>query len=303
MAVVIVGPGAIGCLFASFLARAGETVALLGKHSAQARHIEQQGVRVDTENGARTVAVQATTDPACVANADYVLLCVKAYDMHIALSRVAPWFHADRSVAVSLQNGVDSLDALARMAGPARTVCAATAQGAVALGAGHVRHAGAGPTWVAPCAGAPPNAAQAFAGLLRQSGVPCRYDADANSVLWSKLILNAGINPVTALENVSNGELLQRPALFRQALLAAAEARQVARAQGVALRDMDIEFELRQLCARTARNDSSMLQDLRHGRRTEIDAINGAVLREAAPLGIAVPVNAKLVEAIRQRES
>ncbi len=302
MNIAIVGPGAVGCLLASFLAGTGREVMLLDKDADRARILAAQGVHVITDAGVRIVPIRATDDPASVTEADIVMVCVKAYDTESALDRIAP-FVSDHATVASLQNGLGHAETLARRTDPARTVCAVTGHGATSLGIGRIAHAGHGLTRVAPYSPDRPDAARQLVALLEAVGLETRYDPDRNRTLWSKLIVNAGINPVTALANIPNGVLLERPELFARAQAAALEACAVATAQGVTLDSTDVAAELRRVCEKTATNLSSMLQDMRKGKRTEIDALNGAVAREGQRLGVPVPVNVELTETIRRRES
>lgn len=301
MNIVIVGPGSMGCLLASFLDGTGREVALLDKDADRARILAAQGVHVIAGGGVRVVPVSATADPARVTEADIILVCVKAYDTESALDRIAP-FVSGHAVVASFQNGLGHAETLAHHTDTARTVCAVTGQGATHLGVGRIAHAGQGLTRVAPYSPDRPDAARQLVALLEEIGLETRYDPDRNRTLWSKLIINAGINPVTALADIPNGALLDRPDLFARAQAAALEAYAVAAALGVTLDRTDVVAELRRVCEKTATNVSSMLQDIRKGKRTEIDALNGAVAREGRRLGVPVPVNVELTETIRRRE-
>ena len=158
-------------------------------------------------------------------------------------------------------------------------------------------------TQVAPVTPAGTEPAARFAALLVQAGMEARTAGDAQSVLWGKLIVNAAINPVSALWDVPNGTVMTRPELRQVAAAAAREAESVARAKGIALLFPDAAAEVADVSMRTRDNISSMLQDIRGGKRTEIDAINGAVLREGAALGMALPVNEMLVRRVRELEA
>jgi len=297
--IVVAGPGALGCLFAAFFAENGDATTLLGRRPDQAAALQRSGLRIRDEQGERTVAVAATADPACVAEADFVLICVKSYDTDTLLAGIGPHL-AGRTRVATLQNGLDASRAVERLADGRNAACAVTAHGALRLAPGLVVHAGAGPTRVAPCRAAFPAPARDWVAQLRRARLSAAFVADRDRMIWSKLALNVGVNPVTALAGICNGELLLRPELFAQARQAACEAVAVARAAGVALDENRTIAALRRICRGTARNRSSMLQDLSNGRPTEIEALNGAVVREGRRRGVPVPVNEALAQAIRK---
>ena len=165
---------------------------------------------------------------------------------------------------------------------------------------GAVIHAGAGPTYVGPGPGSQvtPEEVAAVVDLFRLAGLECQARDDIDRVLWEKLLVNVAINPLTALLRVPNGTLPDLPEAWQIALAAAAEARAVAGAAGIPL-DGDFEARLRQVCAATARNCSSMLQDVLAGRPTEIEALNGRVSARGAALGVPTPVNDLLTRLLR----
>jgi len=298
MRTVIVGPGAIGCLFAALLTEAGWDVVLLDRDPARARRLCDAGIRVDDPAGSRTVRVPAVASTGGVRTPDAVCICVKSYDTAAAVRSTRPLLGPHTFLA-SLQNGLGHAEILAAAAGPGRTVCAATSHGATSLGAGHVRHAGTGPTTVAPFDRQQPEPARRFARALDRAGIAASFLEDADGMLWSKLIVNAAVNPVTALWDVPNGAILERPELQDTALAAAAEAEQVARARGVRLLYEHAAQAVTDVCTATRDNLSSMLQDLRAGRRTEV----GAVVDEARRLDVPAPINRRLLSRVREREA
>ena len=301
--IVVVGPGAIGCLFAASLARAGLDVLLLDKDPARAALIAGRGVTVEATPVAWHAAVPATASHAGIAPADILCVCVKAYDTAEAVRHALPLI-GPRTVVVSLQNGLDNATVIASSVRAERVLCAVTAHGATRLEPGRVRHAGSGTTLVGAWRpGDEPHALAArFAGILTKAGLAAEATRHTAGLLWSKLAINAAINPVTALWDVPNGALLERPELMELAVQAAGEAERVARAAGITLLFRDAAAEVRGVCRDTAENLSSMLQDVRRGRRTEIDAINGAVVREARTLGVPAPVNEMLVRRVTSSE-
>jgi len=295
--IVVVGPGAIGCLFAAALAEAGHDVRLLDKDPTRAESIARCGVKVDEPQGSRTVRVPVTADARTQGPVDVVCLCVKSYDTASAAACLSDLMGPETAI-VSLQNGFGNAERISGQVGPRGVICAVTAHGATCLGAGHVVHAGEGVTTLAARDPAGRGAAERVAAVLSASGLEARVVDDALSLVWSKLAINAAINPVTAVWGVPNGEILDRPELVKVSMAAAEEAQTVATAGGVTLLYADATAAVREACERTKENISSMLQDVRRGKRTEIDDINGAIVKEARTQGIKVPVNEMLVQRV-----
>jgi len=202
------------------------------------------------------------------------------------------------TVLVSLQNGIGNAEQLATLA-PGHTVCATTSMGAILEANNTVLWTGRGPTQLAPFGKTPAHDANLIAGLLTTVGCVCHVLPDAASMLWGKLILNAAINPVTALYGIANGRLPEHPEARDQAFAAAREAMAVAKALGLKLAYDKAPTAITEVCRQTAANRSSMLQDIEQGRPTEIEAITGAIVAEADRLNIPVPVNKALYLAIR----
>ena len=308
MKMVIVGPGAIGCLFAVRMQAAGETVTLLDKDEARATELTARGLRIEEpgspEPACQTVHVPVQFDAQRLRTAtgfpSFVVLCVKAYDTATAVRHALPLV-GPKTALVSLQNGMGNVEEIQNVVGTDRILCAVTGHGATHVGIGTIRHAGSGITTVAAVSPGYDDQAAHFVDNLQRAGFEAHLLDDCKRMLWSKLIVNAAINPVTALHNIPNGDLLRRPELLETALAAAREADAVARAAGVRPRLDNPDEEIRRICERTRDNVSSMLQDVRRGRQTEIDSINGFIVRQANAYGIDVPVNQQLWKAVESR--
>lgn len=305
MTIVFVGPGAMGCLVAALfketLRPGTHDVWLLDKNTERAEFINTHGVRIDDKNGARVVRVATTAETAVIGSANLLCLCVKTYDTGPAIRHSLRLVGMD-TIVVSLQNGCGNVEQIAEVVENAQIVCGITAHGATKLGEGHVRHAGAGPTWLAPFLAERRELAGRVADLLTKSGMDATVVDDMQSMIWSKLIINSAINPLTAISNVWNGQLLEDPELRKTMRKAASEAAAVARAKGMALMYGDEVEEIEKVCRATSKNISSMLQDVRRGRRTEIDSITGVIVKEAHALGVEVPTNEMLLERVHAIE-
>jgi 2-dehydropantoate 2-reductase len=208
-----------------------------------------------------------------------------------------------QAVAVTVQNGLGNEGILKSHFGPERTAAGVTAQGATFVGPGHVRHAGRGPTHL--CMSDRRNERLApLVEALDRAGLDTQIEDDIDNLIWSKLVINVGINALTALVGVHNGQLLDSEHTLALMADLVAEAVAVARALGVTLTYEDPLARVREVAEKTGKNRSSMLQDFDNRRATEIDFINGAVVREAEALGIPAPVNqavTRLVKAVEAR--
>lgn len=297
----VAGPGAIGCLLAARLVQAGHAVVMIDRDRERAHRITRNGVRVRSAGGEQRAAVRCLFETSGEPPADGVLICVKSFDTRAAAARLGSLV-GPLTAVVSLQNGLGNAEQLAEELDAGFVVCAATAQAATWLQEGHVRHAGDGPTHVAPWTETAAAAARETVRWFASAGMAAEYAADAQAILWSKLILSAAVNPITALEDVANGEVMRRSDLRATAVRTAQEAAEVARRLGVRTVYEDPIQALERLCARTRHNVSSMRQDIQRGRRTEVDDINGAIVRHGTRLGCRVPVNAELVRRIHALE-
>jgi 2-dehydropantoate 2-reductase len=296
--VLIVGTGALACLFAARLAAAGRQVTMLGHWRTGLRALRRQGVRLALPGGSQTAyRVHATSDPRRCAGARFALVLVKAWQTPRAANDLRRCL-APAGLALTLQNGLGNDEILSQALGVERVALGVTTGGATLLGPGRVRPAGEGTLTIQDN-----TRLKALAEILEQAGFAIEYVRDAQALLWGKLVINAAINPLTALLGVPNGALLQRPSAHRLMAAAAAEAVAVAAARDVALPHSDPLETILAVAQRTAENRSSMLQDVQRRAPTEIDAINGAIVRLGEQAETPTPVNRALwllVRALRE---
>ncbi len=295
--IAIVGPGAMGCLFGALLAEAGHEVWLVDHRPDRALALSRNGVTIEETGKSRTVPIKATAEPSTIGTVGVILFAVKAYDTEAA-ARAASALADAQTTIVTLQNGLGNVEILSRAFDPDHVVAGATSHGATLLGTGRVRHAGVGPTVLAPAAGNTERV-EAVAELLRSVGLEVTVLADAASVIWSKVVVNASINPLTALTRLRNGQLLEFPELREVLTAVARETAEVARLRGAKLLYEDPTQEVVTVCERTAGNYSSMLQDILAGRETEIGSLNAAVVRQADMAGRNAPINSILCALVR----
>jgi len=300
--IAVVGPGAMGCLFAVMLQEAGNHVVLIDRDARRAREINRDGVKLVEGGKTRAVKVDVVVKASLVGTVDIVMICVKAFDTRAAAKHAAACVGAGTAV-VSLQNGYGNAGAISSALPRACVICGTTGFGATLAGAGVSRWAGRGETLLAPLTGPGQASARRVRAVLAGAGFQTTVSGDPESVVWSKLVINAAINPLTSILEVQNGALLEIPEAKEAMLKAAAEAAAVARASGVHLAYVDEGREVVKVCGATQSNISSMLQDIRRGNRTEVDFINGVVVSRGAELGVPTPVNARLLQKIRDLES
>jgi 2-dehydropantoate 2-reductase len=288
---LVVGPGAIGCLFAARLKIAGNEVVLLDYDKERAKRISEQGVIVSGVSGDYRVHV-----PTVVGDhpfrPDFILICVKSNNTEQAGISGSSFARPDTMV-VTLQNGLGNIEKLTEIFGSKRVLGGVTAQGATLLGEGRIRHAGEGETVIGP-RGQGERSAQALVSLLNSAGFETRMVDNVEELIWGKLIINVGINALTAILRVKNGRVSAVNGIRRIMQDTVSEAVSVAEAKGMSLPYQEPLERVVAVCEATKDNASSMLQDVLKGKLTEIEMINGAIVRDGEKLGIPTPVNRTL---------
>lgn len=299
--VAILGVGALGTLFGSRL-KDHANVTLIGTWPAQIETLQQQGLCVIHPDGSESHHfLRVTADLADMPPVDVVLILVKSHQTGRAAAQAAALLRPG-GLAITLQNGLGNLEQLAQRVGPERAVQGITAQGATILAPGQLRHAGTGPTYLARVPGRE-RQIEAVAELFNRAGLATEVVDDAASLVWGKLAINAGINPLTALLGLPNGALVEDESLRHLMAAAAEEVAQLARAQGIELPYADAAQRTAEVSRATAANRSSMLQDMSRHAPTEIEAICGAIVRIGQALGVPTPVNRFFLEAITSKEA
>lgn len=284
--ILIAGTGALATLFAARLSAAGHPVCMLGSWESGLRALRENGARlVDAEGVERAFPVKATGDPTDCRGARYALVLVKSWQTERVAAQLADCL-AEDGLALTLQNGMGNRELLQRALGKSRAALGVTTTGATLLGPGLVRAGGEGVISME----AHPRLGPLEA-ALREAGFNVQVVNDADALVWGKLVINAAINPLTALLRVPNGELLHRPSAHLLMRVLAQEAEAVAKAQGIHLPFEDAVRAAEDVARKTAKNHSSMFQDMRRGAPTEIDAICGAITMAGEKLGVSTPVN------------
>jgi 2-dehydropantoate 2-reductase len=297
MKIVIVGSGAMGCLFAVLLTESGHEIWLLDKYPQRAKKLSQIGLCIEGIGGHRVVGIKATSNIHDITaprqnrqKPDLIFLWVKSYDTSNAIKIVHPIL-ADHTQVISLQNGLGNLEAIAEVVNPEKIVGGITSHGATLIDIGQVRHAGNGDTIIGRISKRRDDDLLKIANLLSEANIKTKVSSNIKGVIWSKLIINAAINPLTAITHLKNGQLLENEETRRLLDLVAEESEKIVEHARISLAYPNIKSQVYNVCKATAQNTSSMLQDILRGRRTEINAINGAIVEKAKELNIDAPVN------------
>jgi 2-dehydropantoate 2-reductase len=307
MTITVIGPGAIGCLLAAYLTRAGAEVSLLDYRLKRVTLLQDRGIAVDGDREAFHTPIKATAYLTEIRSTDIFILCVKASDTDVVAATLKDAIPPE-SHLLTLQNGMGNIEKLSEYFGSDRVFAGATSHGATLLEVGRVRHAGYGEIWLGEASSSSSSQAggailQNLAATMNRAGLQAHVVDDIESILWSKLVVNVGINALTAILGVPNGELLKIPTCQNIMDRAVAEAIQVANGCGIQLQLPEEIERVRAVCNSTSANISSMLQDVQRQKKTEIDQINGAVVRMAASLGMTSPVNEVLTALVRGLEA
>ena len=234
MKIVIAGPGAIGSLFASYLAKSKQEIWLLDRDKARAERLNQKGIEIDGVSGTWQARVKVSANPEEVGKSDVLLVCVKSYDTKGLINYIRPIIDINCSV-LTLQNGIGNVEIISELLRGKSVFAGITSQGANLVEPGRLKHAGFGETVIGSLDGKLTSQLREIRQLFNEVGVPTRLSRDIKGVLWSKLIINVGINALTAITRLRNGQLLEfegTRVIMRQAV---SEASKVAKRKRIKL--------------------------------------------------------------------
>jgi len=302
--IAVMGAGAVGCYFGGMLARAGAPVTLIGR-AAHVEAIERQGLFIDSIHFQEFIRARASSDVAAAREAEMVIFSVKTLDTEDAAARLAPHL-APGAILLSLQNGVDNIERIRRATG-IEALPSVVYVAAAMNEPGRVVHRGRGELVL----GVPRDSRdpagenvqiEKVSATFARANVPCRFSENIEGDLWAKLILNCAGNPITALGRASYGQVGAH-ALSRQLIEAVvAEGISVARAAGIEMPQTDFVATAMKFATGLGDATSSTAQDVLRGKRTEIDSLNGYLVRRGAELGIPTPVNFTLYALLKLLE-
>lgn len=303
MRIAVVGAGAMGSVYAGLLAVAGNEVAVVDAWREHVVAINRRGLRVEGASGDRTVAVRATTQASEIGPVDLVVLATKTYDVEEAARGSASLLAAD-TVVLTIQNGLGSADRVAAILGEERVaVGIAGGFGASIRAPGHVHHDGWELVRIGERRGGPTRRIERIAEAWRSAGFRAEACGDMERAIWTKLVCNTAFSGVCVVLECPIRAVLANPDAWQVAAACATEAHQIALASGVALDLADPAAYARTFGERIPDARPSTLLDFLAGRRSEIGAINGAIPRVAAAIGVEAPVNSIVTALVLAKEA
>lgn len=301
MKIAIIGAGAMGSLYGGYLAEAGNEVFLLDVWQEHVDAINQQGLVIQEGEDEVKTHPRAVTSAQEIGTADVVIVFVKSIHTGNAVKNNLSLV-GENTLLLTLQNGYGNAETMAEYVDPDKIIVGTTAQGATLLGPGMIKHAGKGATHIGKYTGGRDAKVEDLAERLRQAGFETNVSEQAMEMIWAKLFINVGINALTGLLNITNGQLLHCEETKALMKLAVDEAVTVANAAGMAFNAEKVLADVKRIAEATGENRSSMLQDLTHQRKTEIDMINGAIVRQGRLYSVKTPVNETLTRLIKSKE-
>lgn len=294
MHIAVMGAGAVGAYFGALLARAGHNVTLIARPSHAQAIAQRGGLTVESRDFTGIIPLKAVSEPSGVAGADIILFCVKSADTESAGCEMRPHLSSSATV-ICLQNGVDNAERLTPVIGR-KAVPAAVYVATEMAGPGHVKHHGRGELVLGPSL-----ASESIAKEFTQSGVPTTVSETVRAVLWEKLVLNCAYNALSAVPQLSYHRLLQVEGTHEVICDVVGECVAVAEALGIAL-PADMMERTMALALAIPNQLSSTAQDLARGKPTEIDYLNGYVVRKGRESGVPTPANLVLQVMVKLRE-
>ncbi|MFW6040831.1 MAG: ketopantoate reductase family protein [Thermoplasmatota archaeon] len=289
----VVGPGALGTFLAGILAKKNDVI-LFGR-----REISLEEINIEGKTNIRN-KIKYTNEPKLLCGLDCILICTKSYDTKNAINGIIEFLEGDEYL-LSLQNGLKNEEILARFVGANRVIGGITGHGITYIGPGKVIHAGEGDTIIGSYSGTNNRMVTNVAAAFKESGIDVDVTDNIYGYIWKKVIVNSGINPLTALTRLRNGEILEYDFLHDLMIETCKEAKKVGKKE-VTIPGSDPIKETEKVAHLTAKNRSSMLQDIENKRKTEIGCINGAVIDVGRKYGVKTPYNETLYSLVRGKE-
>lgn len=299
MKIVVLGAGAMGSLYGGHLAEAGNEVWFLDVCKEHVDTINENGLYIEGVSGNRNIKnIKATTSKSYIGEVDLVLVFVKSTITELAVSQNKEIF-GQNTIVLTLQNGLGNVEKINHVIDKKNIIAGITAHGATMLEPGKIKHAGTGQTYIGELDGSFSSRIQKVAEVFKEANLETKISNNVMGLIWGKLLVNVGINALTAITGLKNGQLVEFPETEELLELAVKEAYSISKAKGIKLDNDDPISHTKEVCRATAENRSSMLQDVTNKRKTEIDMINSAIVKEGIKLGINTPINKSLTNLIR----
>jgi len=300
--IAILGAGAMGSLYGGFLAEGGNEVWLLDVWREHIDAINNNGLIIEGLSGHRIIKnIKATSNPFDIGIADLVIVFVKSTITDIVISQNLDIFDKN-TIVLTLQNGLGNVEKINKLINKKNIIAGVTAHGATLISPGNIFHAGIGATNIGELNGGFSDRIRVISNIMNTAGLETTVSDNVIGLIWGKLLVNVGINALTAITKLKNGQLIDNAETEELLETAVNEAWNIVKAKGILLSYDNPIIYTKQVCKATAQNFSSMLQDITNCRKTEIDMINGAIVREGKKLGIETPVNITLTNLVKSIE-
>lgn len=304
MRILIVGPGAIGCLLISKFYRFSDNIYLLDKNEERASKLRKEGIIVENLKGEReNFPVNIFSQLNKIPEVDLIIIATKSYDTQVAAENIKKMINQGTAI-LTLQNGLNNVKTICQVLGRgAKIFAGVTSCGALNTSWGKIKHTGEGETIIASVKKKDISFAQKIIDFFNQCRIKTKIGEDDRSIIWSKLLINIGINAPASILQIRNGMLLKIPYaryIMEEAIL---EAEKIAKKKGIKLMYPSAQDKVKEVCRKTSANINSMLQDILCGKKTEIDYLQGAIIKEGKKYRIKTPVNEVLYYLIKTIEN
>lgn len=297
MNITIIGAGAMGSLFGYLLTLSGRQVMLINTWQEHVDAINSNGLKVESNGKTNKINIKASTNIHDAKKSDLVIIFVKSPHTQKAAIQSLKCLSTNGMI-LTLQNGMGNADKISKIVNPDKVIAGTTSHGATILEPGLIRHAGTGPTIIGMWSKKKSKLLENIKNMFCSAGIDTAIEDNIHLIIWKKLIINAGINAITALTGIKNAAIVDLPPTGELVRSVVQESCEIALAYNVHLPD-DMIDQVFKVAKATGPNRSSMGQDVDHKKQTEIDAINGAIVNMANKKGIAVPVNQTLTALIK----
>lgn len=302
MKVAVIGAGAMGCIYGAHLAQGGHEVWLIDVWQEHVEAINQHGLKIFRDDNPETAEIKAKLNPLDIEDTmDLILVFVKSYHTESAVKNCMHLIGEETKV-LTLQNGVGNVDILEMFVSRSQILAGTTAHGANVRAPGQINHAGRGKTIIGRIDSDNKESEEELAFNFQASGLDTELREGIEGLLWDKLLVNVGINPLTALLLIKNGDLLVNKETEMLIDKLVGEAWEVAKKGNIILSHEDPIGYVKSIARATGENRSSMLQDILKSRKTEIDFINGAIVNKGEEWGVATPYNELITRLIKAKE-
>lgn len=295
----VIGAGNMGCVYGANLARIGEDVTMIDVWDEHVLAMRKHGLHMEGLHGAFVAKVDATTDPSAAKKADVAIITVNAYNTREAAEAAMALLKPD-GCALTLQNGLGNVEILTEVLGEDRVLAGLTFHSGDLKAPGQVTHTNKGPTYLGELDKSESERLMAIYDCMKKAEVEPVLEDDIMATIWGKFVHNCGLNAICAITDLRPGNICEVPALDEFQTLIIEEVLALVKAKGIEIPEKNPVKAIKEYSA-IKFHRVSMKQHLDRGRRTEIDALNGYVVRESEKLGLKAPYNDALTKLMKGR--